>query len=316
VIRYDGRVSGPILECVPNVSEGRDPRVLERLARSVADVPGVALANVHADPDLHRSVFTILGAPDAVERAVSALAGAVFASVDMRRHRGVHPRLGALDVVPFVPLIRTSLDEAIARARSTGGELGRVHGVPVYFYGAAALTAARRALSAVRAGGYEGLATRLAGADGRPDAGPARFDPAKGAIAVGARPVLVAYNVWLDSADLEAARAVARAVRESSGGLPKLQALGLPLARRGLVEVSMNLLDYRVTSLIRTFDAVKSAAAARGIAVKRGELVGLAPASAFEGESPSRAGLGELSPEQYLDTHVDRMEAADAAPGG
>ena len=298
-------MTGPILECVPNVSEGREQRVLDRLAEAIRGVADVRLADIHADPDHHRSVFTFLGEPDAVEAAALALAAVVFRSVDMRRHHGVHRRIGALDVVPFVPLRDVTMDEAAARARAVGERLARIHRLPVYFYRAAATTPARRALPAIRAGEYEGLPARLADPAWRPDAGPARFDPEKGATAVGARDVLVAYNVWLDSTDVDAARAIARAIRESSGGLPTLQAMGLPLAHQGLVQVSMNLLDYRVTSLARAFDAVQSEAARRGLAVKRGELVGLAPRAAFEGRAPASVGLADMRPERYLETHLE-----------
>jgi glutamate formiminotransferase len=296
-----------ILECVPNVSEGRDRRVLEQLGDSIRHVRGVTLADVHADPDHHRSVFTFLGAPGDVERAALGLAEAVFANVDMRRHQGVHPRLGVLDVMPFVPLRGLAMDEAVARARRVGETLGRTHGVPVYFYGAAASSPARRSLGAIRTGQYEGLPARLADPAWRPDAGPAHFDPAKGATAVGARDILVAYNVWLDSADLEAARAIARAIRESSRGLPRLQAMGVPLARHGVVQVSMNLLDYRVTSVARAFDAVRAEADARGIVIGRAELVGLAPRAAFEGRAPESVGLPDIRREQYLETHLDAL---------
>ncbi len=295
-----------MLECVPNVSEGRDARVLDRLADAIRSVPGVRLANVHADPDHHRSVFTFLGAPDAVERAAVALADAVFASVDMRRHHGVHRRIGALDVLPFVPLRGVTMDEAVARARAVGAMLGRTHSVPVYFYGAAATSPARRALQAIRAGEYEGLPAKLADPAWRPDAGPVRLNPEKGAMAIGARDVLVAYNVWLDSADLDVARAIARTIRESSAGLPCLQAMGFPLSHEGVAQVSMNLLDYRVTSLAGAFDAVKSEAGRRGVGIKRAELVGLAPRAAFEGREPESVGL-HMRPEQYLDTHLDAL---------
>jgi glutamate formiminotransferase len=294
---------------VPNVSEGRDQRVLDELADAIRGVGGVRLADVHADPDHHRSVFTFLGAPDAVEAAALALAAAVFAHVDMRGHHGVHRRIGALDVVPFVPLRDMTMDEAAARARAVGERLARMHGLPVYFYGAAATSPARRALASIRAGEYEGLPARLTDPAWRPDAGPARFDPSKGATAVGARDILVAYNVWLDSADLGAARAIARAVRESSGGLPGLQAMGLLLAHQGLAQVSMNLLDYRVTSLAGAFDAVKSEADRRGIAVKRGELVGLVPRAALEGRPPESVGLRDMKPERYLETHIEADSA-------
>ena len=305
-----GSVGSPILECVPNVSEGRDARAIERLAAAIRGVEGVRLADVHADPDHHRSVFTFLGPPDAVEAAARALAEAAFANVDMRRHHGVHRRIGALDVVPFVPLRELTMADAAARARAVGEWLARTHALAVYFYGAAAIAPARRALPAIRAGEYEGLAARLADPAWRPDAGPARFDPRKGATVVGARDILVAYNVWLDSPDLDAARAIARAIRESSGGLPKLQAMGLPLARAGLVQVSMNLLDYRVTSLARAYDAVRADATRRSIAIRRGELVGLTPRAALEGRTPASVGLDDLTPDQYLETHLDALSRA------
>ncbi|HXJ81025.1 MAG TPA: glutamate formimidoyltransferase [Candidatus Methylomirabilis sp.] len=297
----------PILECVPNVSEGRDRRVLERLADSIDRVSGVTLADVHADPDHHRSVFTFLGSPDDVERAALKLADTVFETVDMRRHHGAHPRIGALDVVPFVPLRGLGMDEVVARARAVGRQLGRDHGVPVYFYGAAATVSTRRSLPAIRAGQYEGLPAKLADPAWRPDAGPDRLDPMKGATAVGARDVLIAYNVWLDSDDLEAARAIAREIRESSGGLPRLQAVGVRLDRLGLVQVSMNLLDYRVTSLARAFDAVRAAADTRRLRIRQGELVGLTPRAALEGRAPESVGLADMRPEQYLEIHLDAM---------
>jgi glutamate formiminotransferase len=303
-------VASAILECVPNVSEGRDPRLLTRLADAVRSVGSVRLADVHADPDHHRSVWSFLGDPDGVARAALALADAVFAAVDMRAHHGVHRRLGALDVVPFVPLRNLTMAEAASRARAVGERIARAHALPVYFYGAAAVVPERRTLAKIRAGEYEGLAARLADPAWQPDAGPARFDAQRGAVVVGARDVLVAYNVWLDSTDLDAARAIARAVRESSGGLPAVQALGLSLARAGLVQVSMNLLDYRVTSLARAFDAVRALAEARRIGIKRGELVGLAPRAAFEGRTPASVGLADLRPEQYLETHIDALSSA------
>ncbi|HEX9126571.1 MAG TPA: glutamate formimidoyltransferase, partial [Methylomirabilota bacterium] len=249
-------MANPLLECVPNVSEGRDPRAVEAIAEAVRAVSGARLADVHADPDHNRSVFTFLGSPRAVEEAAVALAAAVFARVDMREHHGIHPRIGALDVLPFVPLRDFAMDDAVAVARRVGERLGREHGVPVYFYGAVATRPERRAVRDIRQGEYEGLARRLADPAWCPDCGPAAFHPRGGAMAIGARDVLVAYNIWLDSSDLSGAKAIASAVRESSGGLPCVQALGLPLERRRLVQVSMNLLDYRRTGIARAYDAV------------------------------------------------------------
>jgi glutamate formiminotransferase len=290
------------VECVPNVSEGRDPARLARFAAAVLATPGVRLADVHADPDHHRSVFTFLGPPPAVVAAALALAAAVVAELDMRGHQGIHPRIGALDVLPFVPLAGLTMAEAVALAHETGRTLAARHALPVYYYGEAARRPERRTLRALRRGEYEGLAERLASADGQPDDGPARVDPRAGAVCVGARDVLIAYNVWLASDDLEAARAIARSVRASGGGLPAVQALGLPLASRGRAQVSMNLLDYRVTPLPAVFDRVQAAAARQGVAVDRAELVGLAPRAAFAGRAPASLGLGDLDPTRYLET--------------
>jgi glutamate formiminotransferase len=300
----DAVVAAPVLECVPNVSEGRSPAVIDRLGRAVTQVKGVRLASVHIDPDHHRSVFTFLGAPETVQAAALSLARSVFETVDMRAHQGIHPRLGALDVLPFVPLRDLTMADAVAVARAVGERLAADHALPVYLYGAAATAPDRRSLLAVRAGQYEGLPTRLADPSWRPDFGPARFEPRLGALLVGARDVLVAYNVWLDTDDAAAARAIAHAVRESAGGLPALQAMGGRLERRGLAQVAMNLLDYRVTSLPQAFDAVRSEAARRGVGVRRGELVGLAPRAAFAGRSPESVGLVDWSDAGYLESYL------------
>jgi glutamate formiminotransferase len=291
----------PIVECVPNVSEGRDAARLRRLRGALAATPDIALANVHADPDHHRSVFTFLGPPDAVAAGALALAGAVVAHVDMRGHRGIHPRVGALDVLPFVPLTGTTMAEVVELAHGVGRAIAERHALPVYYYGAAARRPERRGLRELRHGEYEGLAERLGRADGRPDDGPARFDARAGAVRVGARDVLIAYNVWLAATDLDVARAIARSVRASGGGLPAVQALGLPLASRGCVQVSMNLVDYRKTPIPVAFDRVAAEARRHGIAIARAELVGLAPRAAFAGRDPVTVGLEAFRPDDYLD---------------
>jgi len=292
-----------VVECVPNVSEGRDSAIVERLAATVRRA-GARLANVHMDPDHHRSVFSLLGGPDVVRTAALALADEVLAAVDLRDHRGGHPRIGALDVLPFVPIEGLTMDHVVALAREVGHTLADRHGVPVYFYGLAARSDQRRRLPNVRRGGYEALLDRLATQEGEPDAGPARFDPRRGAILVGARDVLVAYNIWLESTKLEVATAIARTIREATGGLPAVQALGIPLMSRGIVQVSMNLLDYRVTSIPAVFDAVVRRAERHEVAIRQGELVGLAPRAAFAGRTPASVGLSGFSDDLYLDTHV------------
>lgn len=284
------------------MSEGRDRERLARFAAAVRSTPGVTLMNLHADADHHRAVISFLGPAAALEAGALALAAAVLAEIDLREHRGVHPRIGALDVVPFVPLAGATMAEAVGLARAVGGTIAARHRVPVYYYGAAATRDARRRLAHVRRDGYEGLAARLAGDP--PDEGPGRFDPRAGAVLVGAREILVAFNVWLDADDLDAARAIARAVRESSGGLPAVQAMGVRLESRGVVQVSMNLVDYRVTPVPAAFDRVRAEAARRGLRVLRGELVGVAPRAAFAGRSPESVGLSDFTPDRWLDTHL------------
>lgn len=297
--------ASPVVECVPNVSEGRDRALVEALAAPIRAVPGVTLANVHADPDHHRSVVSFLGAPEAVEAAALALARSVVALLDMRHHRGIHPRVGALDVLPFVPLVGFTMDQTVALARRVGQAIGARHSLPVYYYGRAATRPGRETPRPLRRGGYEGLATRLAAPDGAPDEGPARFDARSGAVLVGAREVLVAFNVWLTSDDATAAGEIARVVRESSGGLPAVQAMGVPLASRGIAQVSMNLLDYRRTPIPVVFDRVVDEAHRRSTGVSRSELVGLAPRAAFAGRAPESVGLANFTSELYLDTYLE-----------
>jgi glutamate formiminotransferase len=296
-----------IIECVANVSEGRDTCALAAMADAIGAVAGAHLADVHSDPDHHRSVFSVLGAPADVEAAALALAAAALPRIDMRAHHGRHPRLGALDVVPFVPLDGTPMPVAVETAWRVGEALAARHALPVYFYGAAARAPGRRELPDVRRGGYEHLAARLATPAGAPDAGPARFDPRAGAAVVGARDVLVAYNVWLETSDLEIARAVARAVRERDGGLPAVRALGVPLPSRGVVQVALNLLDHRVTALPAVFDRVADEARRRGVGVRRAELVGLAPRAALGGRLPASLGLPHFAAAQDLDAQLARV---------
>jgi len=293
-----------LVECVPNVSEGRDRTAVDALAAAIRAAPGVTLMNVHADPDHHRSVFSFLGPPDTIEAAALALAARVVELLDMRLHRGLHPRVGALDVLPFVPLRGCSMDDAVALARRVGRAIGGRHALPIWYYGAAAMRPGRETPRPLRRGGYEGLAARLATPEGAPDDGPARFDARSGAVLVGARGILVAFNVWLATEDVDAARAIARAVRESSGGLPAVQAMGVLLASRRLAQVSMNLLDYRRTPIPAVFDRVLEEARRYRVAVSRSELVGVAPRAALAGRAPESVGLPDLPPDLCLDTYL------------
>ncbi|MEQ1893155.1 MAG: glutamate formimidoyltransferase, partial [Planctomycetota bacterium] len=247
-----------LLECVPNFSDGHDPLVAAELQAAIRATPGVRLLDWHSDRDHDRSVATMVGDPPALEAAAFAAIACAARVIDLTRQSGVHPRIGAADVCPFVALAPADRPRAIESAHALGRRVGSELGLPVYFYGEAALRAERVALPDVRRGGFEGLA-RAAREDParRPDAGPAHLDPRAGAVAIGARGFLVAFNIELASADLAAARAIAREVRESSGGLPGVRALGLALASRGIVQVSLNLCAPERTGLLAVFDAVE-----------------------------------------------------------
>jgi glutamate formiminotransferase len=264
---------------------------------------GAELVDVHSDVDHHRSVFTFLGAGDVVERAALALGVVAVARIDLRRHAGVHPRVGAVDVVPFVPL-RGSTMAAAAAARRMGAALAAAHAVPVFFYGEAALRPAWRELPAARRGGFERLAERMRDPDGAPDAGPPAPHPTAGATIVGARGPLIAFNAVLDAGDVALARAVASAVRETGGGLPRVRALGLFLPSRGLAQVAMNLLDYRVTPLAVAAARVSAEARRRGAAVREFELVGCAPAAALASWPADLAPIAGLRPAQLLPSEL------------
>jgi glutamate formiminotransferase len=290
----------PLLECVPNVSEGRDHERLGRLARAVEET-GARLVDVHSDVDHHRSVFTFLGAPAIVERAALALARLAVELIDLRAHAGAHPRIGALDVMPFVPLAGLQMAEAVTIARRVGHALAAETGVPVFFYEEAAVVPGRRDLPELRAGGFERLAERLGDPRWHPDAGPAVPHPRAGATVVGARRPLIALNAMLDRGDLEGARAVAAAIRERTrGGLPGVRALGMMLTSRGVAQVSMNLLDYRRTSPRAVMERLDAETTRRGLHVTHYELVGCAPADALD--ASARARVRDLRPSQLLDS--------------
>ncbi len=265
-----------ILLCAANVSEGRDAETVEAVAEAVRAHPDVVLLDYSSDPDHHRSVFSFAGPPAAVLGAARALATAAFERIDMARHRGEHPRLGAVDVVPFVPVRGISLEEAVETARAFGRFVGE-RGIPVYYYEAAARRAERRSLPSLRVGQYEGLAERLRDPEWAPDEGPARFDARAGAVVTGAREPLLAFNVNLRTEDLRVAERIARAVRHADGGFRYVRAIGVALRTRGMVQVSMNLVRPTDTPPGRVLDAVRVEAARYGVAVAETELIGPVP---------------------------------------
>jgi glutamate formiminotransferase len=275
-----------LVESVPNISEGRRLDVVERLAGALTSVPGVYLLDRTSDGSHNRSVFTVAGEHEAVTAGLERLVAAAIDEIDMDEQLGEHPRIGAVDVVPFVPLGDTTLDDCIELARSFGSRIATRYDLPVYLYASAAARADRVKLADVRRGQYEGLKVEIAQNGRQPDFGPARMHPRAGAVAVGARPFLIAWNINLASDDVELAKRIARRVRESGGGLPRLQGNGFRVEEpeRGFpvrAQVSMNLLDFRVTPLWRAWEAVEELAAEDGVALAESELIGLAPLAAF-----------------------------------
>ncbi|MBY0507517.1 MAG: glutamate formimidoyltransferase [Bryobacteraceae bacterium] len=259
-----------IVECVPNFSAGRDLRIVEAIAAAIASVQGVAVLDRTADPDHDRSVITYAGPPAAAQEAAVRAVEVAAARIDLTQQAGVHPRLGAADVIPFVPLTGATLADCVSLAHAAGQEIWRRLQVPVYFYEAAAMRPDRVNLADVRRGGFE------APQAGQPDLGGPALHPTAGAAIVGARKFLVAYNINLASDDLALAQRIARRLRASSGGFPAVKALGLALATRGIVQVSMNLTDYEVTGIDTVYAAVEAEAEILG-----SELVGLIPRAAL-----------------------------------
>jgi glutamate formiminotransferase len=295
----------PAIECIPNVSEGRRPDVVTALAGSLTRSAGVRLLDYSADRAHNRSVFTLAGSAAGIEQAVLALYACALAHIDLRVHRGEHPRIGAVDVVPLVPLERATMTDCVALARRLGAAIAERFAVPVYLYEEAATSAARRNLADIRRGGFEGLGAKMARPEWAPDFGPRAPHPSAGASAVGARRPLIAYNINLATDRIDIARAIAARIRERGGGLPAVKALGIRLGDRGLVQVSTNLTNYEVTPLQAVFDAVRAEAERHGVTILESEIVGLAPAAALAGTT---AGALRLTPSSAGQVLEDRLK--------
>jgi glutamate formiminotransferase len=300
-----------LVESVPNISEGRRLDVVERLADALTSSPGVFLLDRTSDASHNRSVFTVAGEHEAVGIGLERLIAQAIDDIDMDAHTGEHPRIGAVDVVPFVPLGDTSMDACIDLAREFGARVAARYALPVYLYAEAATRSDRIKLADVRRGQYEGLKAEIAHNGREPDFGPSRMHPRAGAVAVGARPFLIAWNINLDSDDVELAKRIARRVRESGGGLPRVQANGFRVeeperGRPVLAQVSMNILDFHVTPLWQAWEVVGELAAEDGVELVESELIGLAPVAAFmdiadHADAPADA------------PSIDRLAAAAAA---
>jgi glutamate formiminotransferase/glutamate formiminotransferase/formiminotetrahydrofolate cyclodeaminase len=272
-----------LVECVPNFSEGRKSETIDRIGSAIESVAGVVVLNRHLDGDHNRSVITFVGEPKAiVDAAVKAVAKAEEL-IDLRTHAGVHPRIGATDVLPFVPVSGVTMDECVALAHEAGQRIWQELSIPVYFYERAALRPDRVRLEHVRGQGLEWLRQEIEiNPERAPDVGNPKLHPSAGATVVGARPFLIAFNVNLRTSDLAIARSIAHEVRERDGGLPFVKALGFELQRRGVVQVSMNLIDYQHTGIAQAFAAVRAAAAHRQVEVLAAEIVGLVPRAALD----------------------------------
>lgn len=292
-----------IIECVPNFSEGRRGMVLDALADAVGQTPGVRLLDVQADESHNRCVISFVGSLDAVSAAALAASRRAVELIDMNVHTGEHPRLGAVDVIPFVPVTGVSMEECVTAARALGARLWEELRIPVYFYAEAATRVERRRLPDIRKGEYEGLRAKLADPQWAPDVGDPVPHPTAGATVVGARRPLIAYNINLRTDDVGVAKRIAKTVRESSGGLPAVQAMGVRSAA-GQAQVSMNLLDYTTTPIYRAYELVRAEAARYGVDILESEVVGLIPLDAVADTARAALRLRDFDREQILEAKL------------
>jgi glutamate formiminotransferase len=298
-----------VVECVPNFSEGRRREVVDSLIDVVRSISGTIFLDAHMDADHNRSVLTFAGAPDAVMEAAYRLVARAAELIDLNRHRGQHPRMGATDVLPFVPLEGVTLEDCADLARRVGRRIGDELGIPVFLYEAAASRPDRKNLADVRRGGFEALREQI-GSDParRPDFGPERIHATAGAIAVGARPVLVAFNVNLDTSDVAVARAIARSIRERDGGLKGVRALGFAVEGGRRAQVSMNLVDLEASPMQQVLARVRAEAAGRGVGIAACEVVGLVPEAALSGAAGHALELHGFRREQILELRLRQAE--------
>ncbi len=304
----DAQLSRVLIECVPNFSEGRDPRVIDAIESAIASVTGSTVLHRTSDPDHNRSVITFAGTPQSVMESAVRAAAIAAERIDLNRQSGVHPRLGAMDVLPFIPLEGATLSQCVGIAHQTGRRIWDELRIPVYFYEAAALRPERVRLENVRRGEFEALLkSGEEAAAKRPDIGGPALHPTAGAVIVGARKLLVAFNVALKTNDLALAKSIARRIRASSGGFPAVKALGLPLASRGLVQVSMNLTDFEQTPPRAVFAEIARLAAQAGVEIQESELIGLIPRQALQGTSPEELKLKDFDSQRILEDRIDSL---------
>jgi glutamate formiminotransferase len=297
----------PIIECVPNLSEGRRPDVVERIVSRVRAVAGVHVLDYSSDASHNRSVLTLAGEAAPLTEGVLALFETALQEIDLRHHSGEHPRLGAVDVVPFVPIDGVTMEECVALARDVGAAVADQFGIPVYLYEEASTNPARRNLEDIRRGEFEGLAVKMRSSGWAPDFGPITPHPSAGAVVIGARMPLIAYNINLNTNRLDVAKKIAAAIRHSSGGLRYVKAAGFMLEDRGIAQVSMNLTNYEKTPIFRVFEIVRREAARYGVQVLESEIVGLVPAAALVSAAEFYLQLERFSAGQVLENKLKQV---------
>ena len=296
---------GNLVECVPNFSEGRKTETVERLVHTIQSVETACVLDTHIDPDHNRSVITFVAAPDFIVAAAVRAVALASELIDMRTHTGVHPRLGATDVLPFVPIRGVSMEDCAALAHQAGERIAGELSIPVFFYERAAIRPERINLEDVRRGALELLREQIAVDPNRaPDVGPLVVHETAGAIAVGARPFLIAFNVNLRTTDVLIARTIARSVRARHGGLPFVKALGFELSSRGLVQVSMNIVNYEVTGVTQAYEAVRREAERAGVEIVSAELVGLIPENALDRQAEYFQKLENFSDDKIFEQRL------------
>ncbi len=293
-----------IIETVPNFSEGRNKDTIEKILACFKGKQDVKLLDLHRDADHNRLVVTAVGSPEALKRAVVEAVGVAVNLIDMRAHRGEHPRMGAVDVVPFVPIKNMAMEEAIALSKETAEEIWKTYHLPVFLYEESATSPLRKNLANVRKGQFEGMPEKIALGEWKPDFGEREIHPTAGVVAVGARMPLVAYNVNLDTDDIEIARAIARAVRHINGGLRYCKAIGIELKERKITQVSMNMTDYTQTPLYRALECIRAEAKRYGINVIGSEVVGLVPMAAIADSAAYYMGLEDFSVDKILEAKM------------
>lgn len=294
-----------IVECVPNFSEGRKKKVIQAIFEPVKKFKGVKLLDIESDPDHNRCLGTLVGEPEVVFASVWAMIKKATKLIDMEKHKGEHPRIGATDVVPFIPVSGVSMEECVQLAKRLGKKVADELKIPVYLYEAAATRPDRVNLADVRKGEYEGLKSEIQTNPGRkPDFGPAKMHPTAGAVVIGARKFLIAYNVNLDSKDVQIVKDIAKLVREKDGGFPAVKALGFEIKDKGYVQISMNLCDFEKTNMDVVFRKIKEEAEKRGVKVLSSEIYGMVPKAALKGINSDELQLIDFKKDQILENRI------------